>query len=264
MREPTTPTGGSAGSSLVTRLTWRARAALSPDRRAALRRATDPWVGPAGSICGADVDDAVALTFDDGPSRWTMPVLDVLDRHGATATFFVLVDRAEAAPDALRSIVERGHEVALHGLTHDRTTSLPRSAARAHIAEGKRRVEQCLGRPIRFYRPPFGAQSPLTFLAARRAGLHVVAWTCDADDWIDHDPATIATLALERLQPGGVLLLHDGFESDRQAPLPEPQFDRVEALDQLLTGLADRGLRSSSVGDLLASGRTRRTAWFRP
>jgi peptidoglycan/xylan/chitin deacetylase (PgdA/CDA1 family) len=250
--------------SLATQITWKVRAALPPERRAALRRATDTWVGPLGSVRGATAAHTVGLTFDDGPGPWTGPILDTLSAHGATATFFVLVARAEAEPALVRRMVAEGHEVALHGLDHQRLTTLPAGAVRAHIAEGRRRLERVTGAPVRWFRPPYGSQTPRTLAAARRCGLRVVVWSCDADDWIDHEPAHIAELALGRVQAGGILLLHDGFESDDAAPLPEPTFDRAEALGRLLAGLRERDLRAGTVGELLAAGRTRRTAWFRP
>jgi hypothetical protein len=59
-----------------------------------------------------------------------------------------------------------------------------------------------------------------------------------------------------------VLLLHDGLE----APAGEaiPTFDRIQAFRLILEGIAQRGLRATSVGDLIASSKPRRTAWFRP
>ena len=253
-----------AHRSLVTHLSSRVRSVLSPTQRSALRTATEPWVKPIGSVRGAAVTDAVALTYDDGPGPHTASVLDVLERHGATATFFVLADRAEAEPELLRRMLGDGHEVALHGVDHQRLTALPASEVRSHIAEGKRRLEACTGQPVRYFRPPYGSQTPRTFVAARRCGLRIVVWSCDADDWIDHEPEHISQLALERLQPGGILLLHDGFEADPDAPLPEPGFDRAEVLGLVLSGLAQRGLRATGVGRLLESGAARRTAWFRP
>ena len=258
-----TPTGARSGA---TRAVWQLRSRLTPERRVALRRVTDPWIGPVGSVRGARATDAVALTFDDGPSDWTEPILDALRRAGATATFFVLVDRAEARPDTIRRILADGHEIGLHGTDHERLTAMPSGQVHAHLAEGKRRLERCTGSPVRLFRPPFGSQSPRTFVAARRCRLDVVVWTADADDWIDHEPAEVADLALDRLRPGGILLLHDGFAGDSRTPslLPEPRFDRVAAVDQLLAGLHERELRALSVRGLLAEGRTERTAWFRP
>jgi peptidoglycan/xylan/chitin deacetylase (PgdA/CDA1 family) len=258
----TAPSG--ARRSVATQLSSRVRHALTPERRRAVRRATDGLVGPLGSLTGARVTDAVALTFDDGPGRWTPAILDVLARRRATATFFVLVDRAEADPAGVRRILDGGHEVGLHGLDHTRLTTLPARAVRARLAEGRARLEAVTQRPVTLFRPPYGSQTPATFVAARRCGLRVVVWTCDAEDWIDHVPAYIAELALDRLRPGGTLLLHDGFVSDPADPLPEPTFDRAAALDGVFDGLDERGLRARSVGELLAGGRPRRTAWFRP
>jgi peptidoglycan/xylan/chitin deacetylase (PgdA/CDA1 family) len=260
---PPPPTGARSGA---TRAVWRLRSQLTPERRAALRRATDPWVGPVGSVRGARVTDAVALTFDDGPGEWTEPIVDVLGRARATATFFMLVDRAQARPDIVRRVLDGGHEIGLHGTDHERLTTLPVPEVRRRLAEGRLRLERCTGAPVRWFRPPFGSQSPRTFVAARRCGLEVVVWTADADDWNDHEPQEVAALALDRIRPGGILLLHDGFAPDARAASPPdgPRFDRVDALDRLLTGLADRGLRARSVGDLVAGGRPERTAWFRP
>jgi peptidoglycan/xylan/chitin deacetylase (PgdA/CDA1 family) len=249
--------------SVTTRVAGAVRSSLSPARRARLRRLTDPWVGPLGSVRGAHTEGAVAVTFDDGPTDATEPILEVLERWNATATFFMLVDRAEARPATARAVVAAGHEVALHGLDHSRLTSMPAAALGRHFAEGKERLEQVIGRPVRRFRPPYGAQSPRTFLAARRRGLEVVVWTAEGDDWIEHEPADIAELAARRAQPGGVVLLHDGFASDAAAPLPAPQFDRAEALDLLLKALADRSLAGVSVERLLADARVHRTAWFR-
>ena len=245
-------------------LVWRARQALTPERRAAVRRLTDPWVGPAGSVKGVVDDTTVGLTFDDGPGPATDSVLDVLAHHEATATFFMLSDRAEARPEVVRRVVADGHEVALHGLDHTRLTLLDGREVRGHVLDGKRRLERCAGVPVRWFRPPFGSQSLRTFVAARRCGLQVAVWSCDADDWNGDDPHRIARLALERVRPGGILLLHDAFENDPIAPLPEPEFDRAASLDEILTGLTARGVRAVDLGRLVEGHRVVRTAWFRP
>jgi peptidoglycan/xylan/chitin deacetylase (PgdA/CDA1 family) len=229
-----------------------------------VRRLTAPLVGPLGSIQAVTTASAVGLTFDDGPGKWTGPILDVLADHRASATFFMLADRADERPDLVSRVRAEGHEIALHGPDHTRLTTLPGGSVQTHIGQARQRLERLAGRPVRWFRPPYGSQNLRTFLAARRSGLEVVAWSCDADDWTDGDPSRVAGLASERLHPGGILLLHDGFESDPAAPLPEPRFDRAEALDQLLTALDHRRLEALDVSSLLRRGRARRTAWFRP
>ena len=245
-------------------LVWRIQRAMTPERRAMVRRWTDPIVGPLGSLKGVRTPDTIGLTFDDGPGPATGPVLDVLRHHGATATFFVLVERAEQSPGTIDRIRREGHEVALHGIDHTRLTSLSRSEAGQRISQGMERLAELTGGPVRRFRPPFGSQSLGTFVEARRAGLDVVVWSADARDWEDRNPAEIAASASDAVVGGDVLLLHDAFEADLEDPLPEPRFDRAEALHLLLSSLQDRGVRAASIDRLVTLGKPVRTAWFRP
>ena len=57
----------------------------------------------------------IALTFDDGPSPWTAPILDLLAEHSARATFFVLGANIAWRESTLRRAVEEGHELGVHG-----------------------------------------------------------------------------------------------------------------------------------------------------
>jgi peptidoglycan/xylan/chitin deacetylase (PgdA/CDA1 family) len=75
--------------------------------------------------------DLVALTFDDGPDRqFTPPLLEALEQAGATATFFVVGERLAGSEDLIGEIEQRGHEIALHGMTHRRHDGLGEAEAR--------------------------------------------------------------------------------------------------------------------------------------
>jgi peptidoglycan/xylan/chitin deacetylase (PgdA/CDA1 family) len=193
-------------------------------------------------------------------------VLDVLHEHRRTATFFVLVDRAEAAPDLLRRMRDEGHEIALHGLDHRRLTRMARGDVFDTIVQARRRLGELAGVPIRWFRPPYGSQSVFTYLAARRAGLDVVVWSADCADWTETTEGAIADLAAARLHPGGILLTHDSLDRDpeEKAPSSDDVVDRGRMTDALIRRLDRRGLSPMTVGELLERGRTVRTAWFRP
>jgi len=243
-----------------------------PDRMARLRRTVrrgarrtvDTVVGPvAGSLAGGRSTRAVAVTYDDGPEPTVTPhLLDVLDEHGARCTFFVLVPLAEQHPALIREALARGHEVALHGLDHSPLTDQSHRQAVATLREARARLEQVTATPVTRYRPPYGKQSPATWLAARRAGLEVVVWTCDAADWVDAPAPEVAARGLARLAPGGVLLLHERIEPGPRGEPVSTSFDRVAVARLVLGELAARGLEARTVDALVAEAGPRRTAWF--
>ena len=206
----------------------------------------------------------VALTFDDGPSPVVTPrLLDTLAARSARATFFVLVEPAERHGHLVARMVAEGHEVALHGRDHRRLTELDGPALDHHLREGRDRLEQVAGVTVRWLRPPFGAQTVTTFRAIRRAGLEPVVWNRDLQDWVDQRPEDIAARADSEIAPGDIVLLHEVLADDTGSS-PRTHFDRPRAADLVLARLAQRGLASTTVGDLAHRGRVVRTAWFRP
>ena len=242
------------------------RARLPAGVRRAVRWVTDPLSGPLGSIRGARTGERViALTFDDGPDpSSTSGVLDVLSRRGVSATFFVLVDRAEAHPELIARLLADGHEVGLHGVDHTRLTHLPPAKVGDHIAEGARRLARVTGAKPRWFRPPYGAQTLRSFLCARRIGMEVVVWSTDCEDWAERSEADIAEKATAAATPGGVILLHDSLAANPGESPPQVAIDRAKVAELLLDGLARRGYRPVSMTRLLQQGKAHRTAWFRP
>jgi peptidoglycan/xylan/chitin deacetylase (PgdA/CDA1 family) len=257
------PTGGTRRRGL--RILDRLRGALPPSARRAVRRGVNPLLRPIGSINGAKTSErVVALTFDDGPDPlWTPRILEVLASHDVSATFFVLLERAQAHPSIVGRALEEGHEVALHGVDHRRLVGLSGTAAREHLLAGREVLEAMVGSRVAYLRPPFGAQSIRSYGAARRVGLDVVVWSADAEDWIDQTPTECAARGRAGLEPGGILLLHDGFAPEYGSDEPPPSLERAAALDLLLSGMAEDGYRATSVGKLLSTFPARRTAWFR-
>jgi peptidoglycan/xylan/chitin deacetylase (PgdA/CDA1 family) len=249
---------------VLTSLAWRLRSRLTANGRARVRWAVDPVLSSVGSISGtAGASRLVALTFDDGPDPAVTPeLLDLLRERGVRATFFVLTDRAARHPELVRRIVDEGHELALHADRHERLSRVSFLELRRRLVAARKLLQEVSHARVRYFRPPFGAQSLASYLAARASGLDVVVWGPHAEDWVEASPEVIATRGLERVHSGEVLLLHDGVVTPEGEPMPT--FDRVRAFDLILEGLTLRDLTPTTVSALLAVEPARRTAWFRP
>ncbi|HET6503270.1 MAG TPA: polysaccharide deacetylase family protein [Amycolatopsis sp.] len=239
-------------------------------RRAALS-AAGPLTTPVGSIISVRTKaPQVVVTFDDGPEPGsTERVLSALRDHRATATFFVLLTRAERSPRLLAEVVAAGHEVGFHGFDHRRLTRLPAARVRIELAVGAARLADLLGSPVRWFRPPHGAQTPRVWRAAREAGLWSVLWGPCAWDWLPRPVEELSALAMRGMRPGAILLAHDGLagpddgDEGDDCSSPPPRFDRGELVGRLLTGMAQRGLTGRSLSAVLAAGRPRLVPWFR-
>ncbi len=235
--------------------------------RAGLRAARDLATSPIGSVLAVRTDaPAYALTFDDGPDPQQTPrVLDALAAHRARATFFMLVNRARAEPELVAEVVARGHEVALHGLTHRRLTAGPTEQALAEIAAARRELAAIAGRPIRYFRPPYGAQSFAIWRGVRRSGLQVVLWGPSLWDWKPASHEQRAARAFAGMGPGAIVLAHDGLAgaADGAESTPVAELDRAGWAGELLGRYAaELGLVSVTLSELLATGRARKGARY--
>src|SRR3954447_6297827 len=116
-----------------------------------------PIVDPSqSSRGGARVPDRhVVLTFDDGPTRWTAPILDVLARHHVPATFFVVGSRVAERPDLLRRMVAEGHEVGVHTFTHANLASVPAWRERLELDQTELAIAGATGRTTDLVRLPY-------------------------------------------------------------------------------------------------------------
>src|SRR3954454_3066743 len=153
---------------------------------------------------------AVALTFDDGPDPLFTPrLLDALDAAAAGATFFVVCERIAGHEELLREAERRGHEIALHGMTHRRHDDLDDRQARAELDDGLAAIAAAgVARP-RWYRPPYGGSSPALARFCEELDLGLAYWSAWGQDWEPLPAERIARLVLRDLDDGGVILLHD-------------------------------------------------------
>lgn len=192
-------------------------------------------------------DDAVAVTFDDGPDPDHAPAfLDELRRLGIVATFFVVGHRARARPELVRRARDEGHAVGSHSDTHPEPWTVPLRALSRDYRRGRRAAEAALGRPVPLFRPPKGYVNGTGAAAMLAAGVRPWLWTVDPGDWVPDVTADDIVRGLDGLAGGDVVLLHDAIEG----PLAPSALDRsatLGALPRIAELAASRGLRFSTL-----------------
>jgi peptidoglycan/xylan/chitin deacetylase (PgdA/CDA1 family) len=192
----------------------------------------------------------LALTFDDGPSPWTPPVLDLLDTYEARATFFLIGARVRERPDDVRRILDAGHEVGSHTMTHPRLTEIDDDEVRREIQDGARAVAEVAGeRPHLFRAPGFHADDRVLAIV-EELKLDAIFADVDPEDWrpgvVSH---RILGLVMAKCRAGCIVDLHDGYP-------PPPTSSRddctptVEALGHLLPALRAGGYELVTVSEL--------------
>ncbi len=209
-------------------------------------------------------EPAVALTFDDGPDRATPELLELLDRHGARATFFVLGSAIAEHREVLTRAARSGHELANHSWDHPCFLDIGPGERKQQIERTRAELERIAGaagvESSRLFRPPFGAQSLPIALQMRRLGLTTVNWSMNSQDWhLRHSQHMQARLE-QGLTPGDIVLFHDGLfvaPSKQSTPQAQPPHSDRTAMLQTLAWLLDKysgKLAFVTVSELLGKG----------
>ena len=190
------------------------------------------------------VESGFALTFDDGPDPDATPaVLDALDAAGVKATFFMVGEQALLHRALAREVVDRGHEVGLHGHEHVEHEEMG-GRVKDDVARGLGTLEVATGRRPTLFRPPYGRFSEYSHAACGTLRLDPVYWSAWGGDWEPVPSERIADVATRDLTDGAILLLHDSARyAYRQTAAPT-----AEALPAILAAAGERGLSAGPVG----------------
>lgn len=232
-----------ADGALVVGVTDGRLLAIADDAPCTSSRRVDDGLGLAYSpnrpdaVVGAAVTTpVVGLGIDDGPDpTWTPRILEVLARHDAHATFFVVGRAARQHPDLVARVADAGHEVAFHTFDHRDIDGQAEDEIVRDLDATAAAIRAAGVDPAPLFRPPHGLQDVHGAEIVCRRGLRTIGW------WVNVNE--LADPALAAPQPGAVVLAHDG-RRDRSLDIAE--------LDRLLAGLTARGIRAVAVGDLLA------------
>jgi peptidoglycan/xylan/chitin deacetylase (PgdA/CDA1 family) len=186
----------------------------------------------------------IALTYDDGPNDIaTERLLEVLARHEARATFFLIGRFVRQRPQIARAIVDAGHLVGNHTMTHPWLAWQSSARIREELAGCNAAIEDAIGASVRYFRAPHGARRPMVLRMAAELGLVPVQWNILPRDWTSVGADEIAArvergiVRNQRHACASNVVLHDGG----QAGLGQPRQPTVDATELLLRRYAGDG-----------------------
>jgi peptidoglycan/xylan/chitin deacetylase (PgdA/CDA1 family) len=198
----------------------------------------------------------VALTFDDGPNDpYTQRLLDLLARHHALATFFLIGKYVRQRPEIARAIQAAGHAIGNHTYNHPNLIFVSAGRLRQEIEDCGKALEDAIGAPARLFRPPFGGRRPNVLRTARSLGLETVMWSVTGYDWSAKTAGEIVDkvtrqIDSRRRRQSEVVLLHDGshlgFGADRSRTVDATQvlLERYSALGNKFVSVQELSLNS--------------------
>ena len=177
----------------------------------------------------------VALTFDDGPSEYSDALLDVLARHDAKATFYMVGWSYRAYADSIRRMVAEGHEIGNHTFEHLKLAEQTDAVIRQQVTAMSDALYEVSGLNGFHLRPPHGSCDRRV---ASVANVPVIMWSVDSSDWYHRSAEHLINEVGPMIQDGDIVLLHD--------PVPST----AQGLDGLLTNLKARGFEIVTVEEL--------------
>jgi peptidoglycan/xylan/chitin deacetylase (PgdA/CDA1 family) len=216
-----------------------------------------PSVSSAAGTARSETLDRVALTFDDGPSEWTEPILDILAANDAHATFFVIGSLARQRADLVRRMVAAGHELGNHSWSHPALASdCDDERVREELERTNVAIAEIVGMaPHRFRAPHYNVDDRVESIAASLGLTHTRGDVAPPDWHPGAISAVTATFVLQQVEPGAMINLHDGVPPS-EAGAGHSRQPTVDAVATIVPRLRERGYECVTASQLLDGKRS--------
>ena len=176
--------------------------------------------------CVQRQDKVAAISFD---AAWgnedTQTLIDILNKYGIHATFFVVGSWVEKYPESVKALSDNGNEVMNHSSSHAHFSQLTAEQIKADITSCNDRIAAITGTAPKLFRCPYGEYDDHVITAVREMGMEPIQWDVDSLDWKGTSAAEITQRVLQRVKPGSIVLFHNAAEHT-----PEALPDILEAL----------------------------------
>ncbi len=193
----------------------------------------------------------IALTFDDGPVPGATPkILEVLNKAGVRATFFVVGKMVEKYPSLLDQICKEGHEVGGDTYSHPDLTKLSREDIRKELDNTRILIKKATGKDTYLFRPPGGRYDNKVIVTTTLTGYRMILWTDYPEDYGCSSSRLIYEKAISKVEDEGIILLHNGLDAT------------MEVLPEIISDLKKEGYTFVTISELMEEMGGRETAYF--
>jgi peptidoglycan-N-acetylglucosamine deacetylase len=178
----------------------------------------------------------VALTFDDGPSKYTREVVNILSQNKANATFFILANKLDESNSLdLKYLLKMGNEIGTHTYSHKILTRLSKSKIDSEINNSKQTINEYLNYDVKLLRPPYGISNNYI---RNNFNMSIILWNIDTLDWQSRSAKKVYDHIINHLHDGDIILMHETYASS------------VAALKMVLPALYQKGYQVTTVSNL--------------
>ena len=181
----------------------------------------------------------IALTFDDGPSKYTSVLLDILNDKNAKATFFLIGDNIKNNKNIVKKIYENNNEIGIHSYIHKLFTRINDEEIHEQIELTRSEILEIINYPISLIRVPYGSLSDRVLNVIDNENLTSVLWDIDSLDWKFKNKDKIYNYVLKKIKGNQIILMHDTYKTS------------IEAVKELIDTLNKKGYIFITVSELL-------------
>ncbi|MFW5998383.1 MAG: polysaccharide deacetylase family protein [Bacillota bacterium] len=189
---------------------------------------------------GVRGQNQIALMINvDWGEKYIPDILKILEENEVNATFFVTGTWAQKHPDLLREMSEKGHEIGNHGYSHKHIKNLSNQQIINLIKKNEQIINEITGQKTQLFTPPYGELDNRISSIVQSINYKTVMWTADTIDWQRPSPQIIIQRAVNKIEDGGILLMH-------------PTHPSLKALPQILNKLKNRGFEFKKISPLIS------------
>lgn len=181
----------------------------------------------------------IALTFDDGPSKYTQFIADLAEQYGGRVTFCVVGNRIDQYRDTLIRVSDAGHEIANHTWEHKKLTSLSYEEAKTQLQKVDDKVYELTGKHLHFIRPTYGSVNDTLKQLSNDLKMPLANWAVDTEDWKSRNADAVYHACMSTVKDGDIVLFHDLYEST------------YHAIERLIPELTAKGYQLVTLSELV-------------